>query len=70
MRENTEKTFENYVAPLENVMDFKYLGRVMTVGDDDWHTVVGNLQRARKSWGCLSQILSREGADLKVLVFF
>ena len=38
----------------------------MTVVDDDWSEVVGNLQRGRKIWGQLSWILSREGADLKV----
>ena len=47
-------------------MAFKYLGRVITAGDDDWPVLVGNLQKARKSWGRLSRILSREGADPKV----
>ena len=28
--------FEAYGAPLENVTAFKYLGRLMTAGDDDW----------------------------------
>ena len=44
---------------------FKYLGRVLTAGDDDWLAVVGNLGKARKSWGWLSWILIREGADQK-----
>ena len=66
MREITERAFEAYDAPLENMTAFKYMGRVMTAGDDDWPAVVGNLQRARKSWGRLSQILSREAADPKV----
>ena len=35
----------------------------MTEGDDDWLAVVGNLGEVRKSWGRLSRILSREGAD-------
>ena len=38
----------------------------MTAGDDDWPTVAGNLVKARKSWGRLSRILSREGADKRV----
>ena len=46
---------------------FKYLGQVMTAGDYDWPAVVGNLQKARKSWGRLSRILIWEGADTKVL---
>ena len=45
---------------------FRYLGRATTAGNYDWPAVVGNLQKARKSWGRLSQILSREGADPKV----
>ena len=61
-----ERSFKAYGAPLENVTAFKYLGRVMTAGYDDWHAVVGNLQRARKSWEQLLRILSREGADPKV----
>ena len=53
---------------MENVTEFKYLERVMTAGVDDWPTVVGNLKRARESWGRLSLILRQEGADSKVSV--
>ena len=42
----------------------------MTTGDDDWYEVIGNLGKARKSWGRLSRILSREGADSKVSKIF
>ena len=49
------------------VVTFKYLGRVMTAGDDNWPVVAGNLVKARKSWGRLSRILTREGADRRVL---
>ena len=66
LSESTDRSYEAYGAPLENVMTFKYLGRVMTAGDDDWPAVVGNFQKARKSWGWLLRILSWEGADLKV----
>ena len=38
----------------------------MTAGDDDWLAVIGNLGKARKSWGGLSRVLGREGADPKV----
>ena len=42
---------------MENVTEFKYLERVMTAGVDDWSTVVGNLKRARESWGeCVADI--------------
>ena len=38
----------------------------MTAGDYDWPAVARNLVRARKSWGRLARILSREGADKRV----
>ena len=38
----------------------------MTEVDYDWLVVVGNLWKAQKRWGRLSQILIREGADPKV----
>ena len=66
MKERTERSFEAYGEPLENLMEFKYLVRVMTLGDDDWPEVGGNLCKARKSWVQLSRILSQEGADPKV----
>ena len=65
-----ERSFQAYGATLYNVTMFKYLGRVMTAGDDYWPEVAGNLQNARKSWGQMLQILSWEGADPKVLGYF
>ena len=35
IRESTERAFEAYGGQLEAVDSFKYLGRVMTAGDDD-----------------------------------
>ena len=35
LRESTEMAFEAYGKPLEAVPSFKYLGRIMTAGDDD-----------------------------------
>ena len=66
LRDILERAFEVYREPLENVTAFKYLGRLFTAGDDDCLAVLGNLDKARNSWGRLSQILSQEGADLKV----
>ena len=48
LRESLERAFEEYREPLENVRAFRYLGQVLTAGDDDWLAVVGNLGRARK----------------------
>ena len=39
----SERAFQAYGCPLENLMEFKYLGRVMTAVDDDWPVLVGNL---------------------------
>ena len=69
-RENSEQVFEAYGAPIESVAEFKYLGRILTATDDDCTAVVGNLGKARRSWGSLSRVLSREGADPKVLQAF
>ena len=67
LRESTERAFDAYGKPLENVLAFKYLGRVMTEIDDDWPAVAGNLSKARKIWGRLLRILCWEGADARVL---
>ena len=65
-----ERAFEAYEEPIQNFSTFRYLGRVLTAGDYDWLAVVGNLGKAQKSWGRLSRILSREGADPKVSRIF
>ena len=66
LRDSTERPFEAYVKPIETVTNFKYLGRVMTAGDDDWPSVAGNLVKARTSWGRIAWILIREGAKKSV----
>ena len=52
---------------MQTVPRFKYLGRILTEGDDDWPAVAGNLAKARKSWVRLQGILSRECATKRVL---
>ena len=59
IQENMEIYFEVYKEQLKTVPSFKYLGRILTVGDDDWPAVSGNLGKARKSWVRLQRILSR-----------
>ena len=66
LEESSERAFEAYGEPIKNVLAFKYLGRVLTAGDDNWLTEVGNLGKARSSWERLSPVLGREGADPKV----
>ena len=58
-RESSERAFKAYGEPIKNVSDFKYLGRVLTAVDNDCLAVVGNLGKARKSWGRLSRVLGR-----------
>ena len=58
--------FEVYGKQLKTVTSFKYLGRILTAGGDDWPAVAGNLGKARKSSGQLQRILSREGAEKRV----
>ena len=62
-----EMAFEVYGEQLQTAPRFKYLGRILTEGDNDWPAVVGNLVNSRKSWGRLQGILSREGATKRVL---
>ena len=53
MWDSTERDLKAYGKPLDTITTFKYMGRVMTAGDDDWPAVAGNLVKARKSWGRL-----------------
>ena len=59
IRESTEMAFEVYGKQLQTVPGFKYLGRILTAGDDDWPDVAEKLGKARKRWGRLHRILSR-----------
>ena len=49
LRESTKREFYEYEEPLENVRAFKYLGRVLTAGDDDFPAVKVKLSKSRKS---------------------
>ena len=66
LRKSAERAFKAYGKPIETVSRFKYLRRIITARDDDWLAVAGNLVKARKRWGRLARILSREGADKRV----
>ena len=66
IRESTEMAFEVYGHKLKTVPSFKYLGRILTEGDDDCPAVAGNLGKAQKSLGRMQRILSREGANKRV----
>ena len=66
VRDSVEMAFEVYGKQIQSIPRFKYLGRILTEGGDDWPAVAGNLAKARKSWGGLQGILSREGATKRV----
>ena len=66
MREISDRAIEAYGEPIKNVSAFKCLGIVLTAGDGDWLAVVGNLGKARRSWGRLSQVMGQEEAYPKV----
>ena len=67
VRDSAEMAFEVYGEQLHTVPRFKYLGRILTDGDDDWTAVAGNLVKARKSWGIQTGLLIMEGATKRVL---
>ena len=62
--------FSAYGRPLDMVTSFRYLGRVILAADNDWTSVVRNLERARAVWKRMSRIISREGAAPRVSGFF
>ena len=66
----TSRSFSAYGLPLEMVTSLKYLGRVLSVADDDWLTVVRNHVKARTVWWRMSNILSREVARPRISGFF
>ena len=59
MRDNSEQAFEAYGAPIESVMEFRYLGRILMETDDNWPVVVGNIMKAKQSWGRLTKVIGR-----------
>ena len=61
-----ERAFSTYRQLMEAVLEFRYLGRILTAKEDDWPEVAGNIKKARRSWGRLARLLGREGADPKV----
>ena len=70
MRESAERAFQLYRRPLAMVTTLKYLGRVLTVADDNWLEVVGHLWKAQNSSAHLSNILGRYGASPRVSGIF
>ena len=55
---------------MENVENFRYLGRPIYQTDDDWLAVRRKIMRARSVWGRLGTLFLRKGEDPKVLASF
>eukprot|EP00956_Cyclotella_meneghiniana_P003690 scaffold4479_cov46-Cyclotella_meneghiniana.AAC.3 len=55
---------------LEQVEVFKYLGRLMSMDDNDIQAVRKNPSKARKSWRMLSRLLREENAEPRVCGMF
>jgi hypothetical protein len=55
---------------LEKVDSFLYLGRWMMSNDGDMLAIDNNVKKARAKWACLSRVLSREGANPKIMAQF
>jgi hypothetical protein len=52
---------------IETVSEFKYLGQVVKNNHDDWSAVNQNVKKATATWGRICKILSKEGANPKVM---
>ena len=64
-REGAAVAFKAYIQILEMVSSLRYLGQTFLEVDNDFPEVFVNLRKARKLWFRLSQILGREGADIR-----
>lgn len=66
----SEVVFTARGVPLETVQSFVYLGRPLSCFDEDGPAIYRNLQKARKRWGMVSRLLTREGASPRVSGLF
>ena len=52
---------------VDNVTNFRYMGRPLDQKDYDWPDVRRNIMRASSVWGRLGTLLLREGEEPRVL---
>ena len=66
-RTNNMKQVRNiffvYDKKLEQVSEFKYLGRILTDTDDDTKATDNQLRKAKQQWNSIAKLLKREGAN-------
>ena len=55
---------------LDNVTEFKYLGRIISADDRDDAAVSYNIKKAMKAWYGMQRILSADGADPRTMTHF
>ena len=56
--------------PIEIADTFKHLGRVTMEADSDEAVALRNLERARRKWVSMRVVLTRDGAEPKMMVVF
>jgi hypothetical protein len=54
-----ETTFTILNNPIENIKEFKYLGRVVTNNDNDTKALDQNIKKANGAWGRLRKVLEK-----------
>ena len=64
------KKFTIYGEELERVETFKYLGRLLSMDDNDGPAVRANLLKAQKSWARISRVLREESVPPRVAGMF
>jgi hypothetical protein len=57
-------------ATLEQVTQFRYLGRIISEDDNDVPTCLRNIQRAKAKWAAISRVLKRDGASQRAFARF
>jgi hypothetical protein len=57
-------------VPLDNVTEYKYLGRPLSADDSDDAAVSLNISKATRAWFGMYRILSYDGADSKTMARF
>ena len=58
-----EQEFTAYGKPLRRVEVFKYLGRLVSMDEEDAPAINANIAKARRAWGRLSKVLRGKNAE-------